>query len=616
MKWIRFLRQYGPIPSNDNMYDEAIQRLAQRAEIRPIVFEHPLKSQILSLFNENSLTTSVVLTGTAGDGKSYLCSQVWTELKGDTQEWSSSENYYRIHRVFNNNRLITVHLIRDLTAFGKDDEQKAGLSKTDLLQKFSQALFDTTSNEIFLLAANDGQLIEAWRKLPAMDYIIKARQVFETLLVEDRQEETGVQLKFFNVSRIASTRLFDLVLEAFLSHEGWQECYAGNPRENEFFSANCPIRHNYELLQSPLVQKRLRSLFELCDYNGIHIPIRQILLLLANAVLGHPDCKDGLMMPTDVPKIINIGTVAKASLYNNIFGANLPEYRQESIPVFEQLNRFRIGHETTNRIDNILIFGEADENLRSYFHQLIEFDDFYGADQNYKAAQRQYVEGADEDEAKNDAFLKQLTSQRQRLFFKIPEDQEEEFRFWELTVFKYAGEYLEKIVNVLKSGRKVERAILARIVRGLNRIFIGMLVASDRELILANSLSFSDAKVSRLLEERISVAPRLGEKVEIALHHEIPTLNIYLAPDIFCSLPLHLVRYEFLSRVAEGALPSSFSKECYEDMLAFKSQIMAALDRRRYQQDEHDWTTLVFRILTLDDLGNPTEETIEVINAS
>jgi hypothetical protein len=28
-RWIRFLRNYGPIPTNDNMYDESIQRAGQ-----------------------------------------------------------------------------------------------------------------------------------------------------------------------------------------------------------------------------------------------------------------------------------------------------------------------------------------------------------------------------------------------------------------------------------------------------------------------------------------------------------------------------------------------------------------------------------------------------------
>ena len=37
----------------------------------------------------------------------------------------------------------------------------------------------------------------------------------------------------------------------------------------------------------PLVRERLRNLLALCDYSGLHMPIRQILLLLVNAVLGH-----------------------------------------------------------------------------------------------------------------------------------------------------------------------------------------------------------------------------------------------------------------------------------------------------------------------------------------
>jgi hypothetical protein len=67
--------------------------------------------------------------------------------------------------------------------------------------------------------------------------------------------------------------------------------------------------------------------------------------------------------------------------------------------------------------------------------------------------------------------------------------------------------------------------------------------------------------------------------------------------------------------VAEGALPGSFSKECYEDILAFKSQLLARLAER--QQSYHgtdNSSTLTFRLLSLDDVGNPTEELVEVGN--
>ena len=43
---------------------------------------------------------------------------------------------------------------------------------------------------------------------------------------------------------------------------------------------------------------------------------------------------------------------------------------------------------------------------------------------------------------------------------------------------------------------------------------------------------------------------------------------MFFAPMLSVDFPLTLIRYEFLSRIAvEGALPASFSKECYEDSL-------------------------------------------------
>src|SRR5581483_932406 len=196
-------------------------------------------------------------------------------------------------------------------------------------------------------------LIETWRRLGRSEAVERAQDLLETLLVEDRQQREGIPLRFFNLSRYRSAELLDRALDAFLSHSGWDACRALNAGPAEFFGPRCPIRHNLELLETPLVRRRLKDLLALCDYNGVHVPIRQILLLLVNAVLGHPDVKDRLMTAADVPIIIRAGTVAKASLYSNIFGGNLGETRRESILVFDALDRLGIGYETSNRVDNI-----------------------------------------------------------------------------------------------------------------------------------------------------------------------------------------------------------------------------------------------------------------------
>jgi len=608
-KKLRFLRQYGPISRNDSMYDETIQRAAKRAGVVPIVFDHPRRTDVLLCFKSAS-PTSVILTGTAGDGKTHLCREIWTELHGDQSAWGTDNPYL--------NKLISredgsetkLHVIRDLSAWVPQTHANWPPDKLEVLSLFCQSLYENESNDIFLIAANDGQLIESWRRLPNTESVLKVRSLLEQLLVEDRQHEPGVQLEFFNLSRGSSAQLLDLALKAFLNHEVWSECMVSKVDADHAFGTNCPIRHNYELLHTPLVQKRLRALFELCDYNDLHIPIRQILMLLTNAVLGHPNVKDQMMVPDDVPVLIAKGLVAKASLYNNVFGGNLSATRREALTIFSYLDRFRIGYETSNRIDNILIFGNADDNLRPYFEQLLSNDRFYGAQESYLAAQQNFVEGTD-NEDNIASFLNELVSQRRGLFFKIPIEQEHELSLWDLTVFKYAGEYLSRILHPLLANKQVEHPIRARLIKGLNRIFVGMLINSDRELILASSLSFSHAKVNKLLEERISVLPRLGERVEIVLQDNVPTLNVVLNDRIQCPLPLQLIRYEFLVRVADGALPSSFSKECYEDILAFKSRILGALAERRKAEPPLLHNT--FRLLSLDDRGSPIEDVVELM---
>lgn len=619
LKWIRFVRQYGPIASNKSAYEEHIHKSAKRNGVEPIFFTHPYEQRLLESFQTSAEEQrSVILTGTAGDGKTHLCHQLWRTLGDDNDSWGS-ETY--VHRVLPNG--VTLHVVKDLTAWSPPAGEKEAF-----LEALSTSLFSGPGKDCYLIAVNDGQLIESWRRLPDTPSVIKARALFEELLVKDEQSANEVRLWFYNLSRSSSAELLDQALPAFLKHEGWQRCFEGKGGQRPSYGAFSPIRRNYELLSGDLVQKRLRQLFELCDYNELHIPIREILTLLANAVLGHPKCGDALMLPIDVETNIKSRSageaekynrwLAEASIYSNLLGGNLRSARRETIGVFNYLDRFRIGHETTNRIDNMLIFGDADEELRDYFDRFLAEDSFYGAGEAYLSAQKYYIEGADESEEKNTTFLKMLIAQRRALFFKILDSESEELHLWDLTVFRYAGEYLSKVIRVLNPKSKVlptrvEKGILGRLVRGLNRVFVGMLVTSEHELYLGTSLRSTSAKVSRILEESISVTPKLGERVEIIWHRNGPALRVTLSDEISRVFALNLVRYEFLSRVATGALPSSFSKECYEDVLSFKSQVLAALDERRALEVEEDSSVITFRPLVLDDNGVPKMgEIIEV----
>ena len=615
-QWINFLRLYGPIPTKDNLFDENLRRRSRKTGIPQILFAHPYEEKVRRCFAPDALTGSVILTGTAGDGKTFLCGRIWEHLGGDAAHWARQDTHLE-HSISlpgtaeQPARTLLLHVIRDLSAWVPLQGSEWPIERLKLMEEFCRSLSDPQSTNIFLIAANDGQLGETLRRIPDNPEVQKVRETVEELLVTDQERLDGVFLSLFHLSRGSSADLFDLALDAFLGHEGWQRCREEASDPNRLFGTECPIRRNVELLSQPLVRRRLRSLLELCDQNNLHVPIRQLLILLANAVLGHPEAKDFLMTADDVPRFIAAGRRRLANLYSNIFGGNLRDGRSNTA-IFEYMDRFQIGHETTNRIDNILIFGESHERLQEQFDAWVKTDDFYGADSTYVAARRAYIEGSDESNEAGQEFLELLVAQRQALFFKIPDKDADEVKLWDLTVFRYGGEYLDQVLEPLKNKKTVRRGLLGRIVKGINRIFTGMLVSAENELYVASSASLSQARVSRFLEERISVVPKhTGERVELLFDGRRPVLRVSVAADRRADFTMTLTRYEYLSRVAEGALPNSFSKECFEDVMTFKGHLMQELQARNRQVARDGEVT--FTTLEIDASGVAREHVIAVL---
>ncbi|MGF7048383.1 hypothetical protein J2T13_002891 [Paenibacillus sp. DS2015] len=603
-RWISFLRQYGPIPRNDNMYDEAISRTLNRKNIKPIVIESGYLNELVENY-QGTNPKSIILTGTAGDGKTYNCREIWLSLNGSLQDWQNDDKIKKIVLP----SFKKLYVVKDLSEL-KDEER-------GILKDFADSVMNPDDSSVFLIAANDGQLIEAWKHIDSDNNSDSVKHCVEELLVNEIKEMTGFNLKLYNLSRISAAILFPQIVDAVLQHPDWSECNNCSLRENEQTDNICPIWENRTRLEGTsdeyLIRSRVTDLLKLCELNGVHLPIRQLLLLVSNMILGHPEAKDRLMSCSDAVKIVQDKRTFYASIYRNILGENLTERRRESTDVFSTLSGFGIGYETSNTIDNILIFGEDDPDLNEYYNELVLNDTYYGADQTYRANQKDYLEGVITEAG--DSFLYSLRSQRQRLFFVIPREKEEELKLWKLTTFQYAGEFLSEVYMVAQYDR-VASHITSRIARGLNRIFTGLLAKNNNELILATSGSHSQAKVSRIYEESISVPKKRGESMQLKINDLGKlVMEVKLSSSVDAEeLPLQLVRYEFLSRVAEGALPGSFSRECYEDILGFKSRLLKKLELRRKidEEDTDNENDLSFRIIRLNDDGIITHRPVEV----
>jgi len=150
--------------------------------------------------------------------------------------------------------------------------------------------------------------------------------------------------------------------------------------------------------------------------------------------------------------------------------------------------------------------------------------------------------------------------------------------------------------------------------RGLNRVFSGMLLQNQNELVLATSGSHSQSKTSPLLDSLVSVHGDHDEEITLT-----PTarggvlLNVNLAQGENVTLVLSPTRFEFLGRVAEGALPSSFSLECHEDLLAFKALLLSATERRRERSKKSGSTgDLSLKFIEVGADGRATDRRVTV----
>lgn len=597
--WVNFLRQYGPIPQNDNMYDETIQSVLRKKKVTPIRIDMEYLEELVENFKSKN-PYSVILTGTAGDGKTYYCREIWKKLGGSEAKWAENNKIEEL--IVNDYKMI---FIKDLSELLEDERE--------ILSTMADSIMGLENNTVFLVAANDGQLLETWKMIKHPTYnIIDTKKCIEDLLVEGKKEQIGFLIKLYNLSKTNSANLLPKIINEVLNNPGWDEC--NNCPFNNSNEALCPIIENKKRLEeeNSLIKKRLIDLLTLCEINEIHMPLRQLLLLVSNMLLGHPDVRDKLLKCSDIPKINDNNTTYLASIYRNIFGENLSERKRNSTDIFVTLNKFGIGSETNTLVDNILIFGEDDQEYYEFYEQLVLLDKQYGADKVFISEKKAYLEGDVEDK---DNFLEMLKSQRQRLFFVIPENLVDRLNLWNLTTFQYAGEFLDQVFRVLKENNRVKPQYLTRLVRGLNRITTGLLVQNNDQLILSTSGNYSQAKISRVLEEMISVSPKRGEyiKFDIGEDSQKLYLTVSFASDIEpAKLNLQLVRYEFISRVAEGALPASFSRECYEDILAFKSRLLKKLDDRRKADGELEDVQISLKLLKVNDKGLVEHKTLEV----
>lgn len=558
-QFIKLLAAYAPTSQNKASYDEHVSKYVERLGVEEINIDNGLFSKLFQTFS--SQPRSIILSGSAGDGKTYLLRKLYEQINGDTTGWG---DVYIPAAAFNDYK---IKFIKDFTEIEKKDKQT-------VLEGLYHSIFEG-SKQLYIIAANDGILTDTLRESIHAGNIQHFKELLT--LIEKHIDDTHTlegNLILLDLSQTSSAKNFELLLNAILEMADRYESDCPSLSDPTVF---CPIHANIALLKKEYIQKQLLTIIRSCDLNYNHITLRKLFMLIANIILGHKGeqrvfstCEEA------ISHYIGRSNRLDASFYNNIFGDNLSRSKQEKSP-FKELLELRIGYETTNNIDNFILYGDIQApelHARRLTNPFFDFDTF-------NTIKEKYLE-----EGENTNIQEYLLFLRRHLFFTFDEK-----ILWngvtinvnELMSYKHAEEFYTSVVTPLKTQQSVSKHIIKELALGLNRIFLGELLSkegSDR-LYIGSSLTSTMSKLSSEVIARIEFNQKhLNQGIHLNIiegfDKEYCTVNLEIefAGERIASLELDLHMFEFLRRIADGILPTSFSVEYYERVLTFKSQVV------------------------------------------
>jgi len=577
--FFKLLAAYAPTAQNESAYDEKVLSTAKRYGVTPLNIENGLFDKLSDAFI--SQPKPIIISGSAGDGKTYLLRKLFESISEDTIKWSKDYIPELSYNGFN------IKFIKDFTEILKHD-------KTTILDGLYKSIYEE-SKELYIIAANDGILTDTLRDQ------LKENEKFAKLLslIEQHIENPNLEndLLLLDLSQTSSVKNFELLLNEILISCDRYESDCPSLTNPDIF---CPIHSNIYLLKQKHIQKQLLAIIRSCDLNYNHITLRKLFMLIANMILGNKGEKK--IFNSCEMAIEHYKTPSKksdASFYNNIFADNLSKSKRDQSP-FKELRELRIGYETTNNIDNFILFGNikfSDQHTKELSNPFFDFNAFDGTKENY------LNESEDENSTEIQNYLIFL---RRHLFFNYQQEIHVDnitINSKDLITYEHSEIFYNDVILPLQQSTKVSKHIIKDLALGLNRVFLGELLSRDGNdrLYIASSLTGTMSKLSSEVLSSIAFNQKhINQGIHLKLLNgfddEYCKVNLEIEFDskIIAKLELDLHMFEFLKRIADGILPTSFSVEYYERVLTFKAQIINYI----LQNQELDSS---FSLFTLND---------------
>ena len=568
--WVKFLEGY--CKGKNQIQDEYVRKVAKRLGIdEPLDIKFPWQQEILAKFQSKENHNLIILTGTAGDGKTKLCRDIVQALDGeafDENTWNENSYFSTDERT----------VVKDFSELKED--------KNRLIRELINILDARVVPKPILVAVNDGILVEELENFINNSSTEEEKSTAKILkeIIEDKinlgfSECDGQEIvNLINLSKLNAKENMALIFDTILNHSGWNDCNGCTGKEEK----TCAIYNKYHLLKTePHIKENLSNIILLLQLNNEHFTIRELLNLATNTLLASvpkpkalriADMDAGIgtlnctaMSDIDHPALFD----SESSIEVGFWGMNLGPHKMRYNRPFSEINKLGFGELSTNYWDRLL----RHKTERTFSIPL---------DINNNLFEARRVDGVD---ANNELWDALMRRSRMQLYCYQNNDN----NAYHLQRYSHFGVYRENIYDVLcDSDRATDVNTIAMIILSLNRVFHGRYISegSGRDrLFIPEKGQGSITPISIFhgedIRERDIVIKTIKNDMSLSGARIEPVLILEIDREHEVKLSLTVELFDYLAHVSRGAPPNTTDPRLYKKLLILRSKISTLIRRNR-----------------------------------
>ena len=205
-------------------------------------------------------------------------------------------------------------------------------------------------------------------------------------------------------------------------------------------------------------------LARIADASGHHLPIRGVLCLLSNALLGTPRRpRSGHAAGVEAGYAPEGGHTHIERHCIGRFSVKIsPQRTGVSAKSIASFRCFISGKRPRMISTNFSFLVRGTRSLVAAYRELIAADPFLQRNPDFDGLVTRYIRGDMSDEDETTHFLAELSSERRRVFVQASSQQFRTYALWKTSVFHHAREFLDDIVIPIQSGKSPSRLLSAQ----------------------------------------------------------------------------------------------------------------------------------------------------------